>query len=60
MLFSDIFLISSRACLLHSSQSVTTARTATFLHCTESSRQDFVIRIFTEECNKLTFFTANG
>ena len=40
VLFSDIFSISSRACLLHSSQSVTTARTATLLHCTDSSRQD--------------------
>ena len=28
-------------------QSVTTARTATFLHCTDSSGQDFVVRLFT-------------
>ena len=46
-MFSDIFSISSRACLLHSPQSVTTARTATFLHYTDSSRQDFVVRFFT-------------
>ena len=39
--------ISSRACLLHSPHSVTTARTATFLHCTDSSGQDFVVRFFT-------------
>ena len=32
---------------MHSRQSVTTARTATFLHCADSSRQDFAVRIFT-------------
>ena len=47
MLFLDIFSISSRACLLHSPQSVTTTRTATFVHYIDSSRQDFVVRFFT-------------
>ena len=66
MLFSDIFSISSRACLLHSPQSVTTARTAIFLHYTDSSRQDFVVRFFTVNIflwltvKILSLFTPNG